>query len=165
MYTFVVGAILFVCLFGGAMRGMVLGAVLPEHHLSADSMDAITLSTAIVATLSALALGLLVASAKTSFDTADTQLRTAVARTVVLDRVLVHYGPEAQDARVQLRQMVEAELKQFWGEGRTGDANPDADGANAGIETVQDELRALTPRTEAQRWLLARALQVQRRRR
>jgi len=72
----------------------------------------------------------------------------------------VHYGPQAQDASVQLRQMVEAALKQFWGEGRTGDANPDADGANAGIETVQDELRALTPQTEAQRWLLARALQV-----
>ena len=56
--------------------------------------------------------------------------------------------------------MVEAELKQSWGEGRTGHANPDADRANAGIETVQDELRALTPQTEAQRWLLARALQV-----
>src|ERR1700757_3267486 len=125
-----VGAIVFVCLFGAAVLGMMLSMTLPEHHLSPDSRDAIKLATAIVATLSALALGLLVASAKTSFDTADTQLRTAVARTVLLDRVLVHYGPEAQDARVQLRQMVEAELKQFWGERRTGDADPDTDGVS-----------------------------------
>jgi hypothetical protein len=52
------------------------------------SKDAIKLATAIVATLSALALGLLVASAKTSFDNADTQLRNSIASTVLLDRIM-----------------------------------------------------------------------------
>src|SRR5580765_1883751 len=106
MNPFVVGGIAFVCLFGGALLGMGLSALLPEHHLNSDSRDAIKLSTAVVATLSALALGLLVASAKTSFDTADNLLRTMVARTVLLDRVMAHYGPEAQAARAELRQVV-----------------------------------------------------------
>jgi hypothetical protein len=119
MGPFAVAGIVFASLFGGAILGMTLGAALPPHHLSSDSKDAIKLATAIVATLSALALGLLVASAKTSFDTADTQLRNSIARTVLLDRVMAHYGPETREARAQLRQVVETSLRQFWGDGGT----------------------------------------------
>jgi hypothetical protein len=124
MNPLAVGGIAFACLFGGAVLGVALSGVLPEHHLSSDSRDAIKLATAVVATLSALALGLLVAFAKTSFDPADTQLRTTVARTVLLDRVLAHYGPQTQKARAQLRQTVRAQLQQIGGEGRTGGAYP-----------------------------------------
>jgi hypothetical protein len=123
-----------------------------------DSKDAIKLATAIVATLSALPLGLLVASAKTSFDTADTQLRNSIARTVLLDRVMAHYGPETREAHVQLRQVVETSLRQFWG--GTGGTNPNAVGDDPGVESVQDKLRAIAPQTETQRWLLSRALQI-----
>jgi hypothetical protein len=158
MNPLVVGAIAFACLFGGALIGRGIGALLPAHHLNSDSRDAIKLSTAVVATLSALALGLLVASAKNSFDTADTQVRTIVARTVLLDRVMAHYGPETKQARAELRQVVEAQLRNVWRDERVGGVNDDAD--SRGIEPVQDELRSLTPQTEAQRWLLARALQV-----
>src|ERR1700736_3007604 len=97
MGPFAVGGIVFASLFGSAILGMTLGAALPAHHLSSDSKDAIKLATAIVATLSALALGLLVASVKTSFDTADTQLRNSIARTVLLDRIMAHYGPKARE--------------------------------------------------------------------
>jgi hypothetical protein len=158
MNPLVVGGIAFVCLFGGALLGMGLGALLPAHHLNSDSRDAIKLSTAVVATLSALALGLLVASAKTSFDTADTLVRTTVARIVLLDRILAHYGPETQSTRAELRQIVEAQLIEAGREGRIG--GMDDEPGNRGIEPVQDELRALTPQTEAQHWLLSRALQV-----
>jgi hypothetical protein len=159
MGPFAVGGIVFASLFGGAILGMTFGAALPAHHLSSDSKDAIKLATAIVATLSALALGLLVASAKTSFDTADTQLRNSIARTVLLDRVMAHYGLETREARAQLRQVVETSLRQVWGDGGTG-TNPNAVGDDPGIEPVQDKLRALAPQTEAQRWLLSRALQI-----
>jgi hypothetical protein len=160
MNPFAVGGIVFASLFGGALLGMTLGAVLPKHHLSSDSKDAIKLATAIVATLAALALGLLVASAKTSFDTADTQLRNSTARTVLLDRVMAHYGPETREARAQLRQVVETSLRQVWDDGRALGKNPNAVGDDSGIELVQDELRAMAPQTEAQRWLLSRALQI-----
>jgi len=156
MGPFAVGAIVFASLFGGAILGMVLGAVLPAHHLSSDSKDAIKLATAIVATLSALALGLLIASAKTSFDTADTQLRNSIAHTVLLDRILAHYGPETRDARAQLRDVVEKSLRPVLRDEGSGDASPN----DPGIEPVQDKLRAMAPQTEAQRSLLSSALQV-----
>jgi hypothetical protein len=158
MGPFAVGGIVFASLFGGAILGMALAAALPAHHLSSDSKDAIKLATAIVATLSALALGLLVASAKTSFDTADTQLRNSIARTVLLDRIMAQYGPEAREARVQLRQFVETSLRQIWGDGAGGGAG--AVGDDPGIEPIQVKLRAMAPQTEAQRLLLSRALQI-----
>jgi hypothetical protein len=160
MGPFAVGGIVFASLFGGAILGMTLGVALPAHHLSSDFKAAIKLATAIVATLSALALGLLVASAKTSFDTADTQLRNSIARTVLLDRVMAHYGPETREARAQLRRVVETTLRRVWGDGGTGGANLNTVGDDPGIEPVQDKLRAMALQTEAQRWLLSRALQI-----
>src|SRR3984893_4537819 len=158
MGPFAVGGIVGASLFGGAILG--IGAALPAHHLSSDSKDAIKLATAIVATLAALALGLLGASAKTPFDTADTQLRTSIARTVLLDRIMAHYGPETREARAQLRQFVEASLRQVWGDGGSGGAHPNAVGDDPGIEPVQVKLRAMAPQTAAQRWLLSRACQI-----
>jgi hypothetical protein len=61
-----VGWIVFACVFGGALLGMLLRAVLPEHHLSVDSKDLVKLGMGLVATTAALVLGLLIASAKTS---------------------------------------------------------------------------------------------------
>jgi hypothetical protein len=49
--------------------GMFLRVVLPEHHLSDESKDAVKLGIGMIATLAALVLGLLIASAKGSFDT------------------------------------------------------------------------------------------------
>ena len=118
------------------------------------------MATAIVATLSALALGLLVASAKTSFDTADTHLRNSIARTVPLDRIMAQYGPESQQARAELRQFVEISLCQIWGDGGSVGTNPNAVGGDPGIEPIQVKLRAMVPQTEAQRLLLSRALQI-----
>ena len=89
MDSVILGGIVFCCLLGAALIGALLRRYLPEPHLSTESKDAIKLPTAIVATLSAIALGLLTASAKTTFDRAEVQLKTTVAQVVVLDRVMV----------------------------------------------------------------------------
>jgi hypothetical protein len=60
----VIGLIVFVCVFGGALLGMFLHSALPEHHLSAESKDAIKVGIRLIATMAALVLGLLVATAK-----------------------------------------------------------------------------------------------------
>jgi hypothetical protein len=87
------GGIVFLCLFGAALLGMLLRFRLPDHHLSTESRDTIKLATAIVGTLSALALGLLIASAKSAYDTAEAELSTSVAHILLLDRVMAHYAP------------------------------------------------------------------------
>lgn len=151
-----VGAIAFLCVFGGALTGMLLRSRLPDHHLGQESRDAIKLATAIIGTLSALALGLLIASAKRTFDDASADRRTSSARVVLLDRVLAQYGPQAADLRTKLKAIMQARLK-----AEQGDASGDLSiREGLEIEAAQDQLRTLVPHSEAQRALHQRALQL-----
>lgn len=156
MSPIVIGFIAFLCVFGAALAGMALRLRLPDHHLATESREAIKLATAIIGTLSALALGLLIASAKRSFDDAGLERRTSAARILLLDRVLAHYGPEAQPLRLALRKVVEARLSAEHDD--VARDVPLAEGFD--VESIQDALRTLSPQTEAQRLLHARAIQV-----
>ena len=61
--------IVFGCLVGAVLLGRALRRLLPEDHLTADSRDTIKLAMGLVATMTALVLGLLVSSAKGGYDT------------------------------------------------------------------------------------------------
>ena len=67
--------IVFACIFGATLLGILLRAVLPERHLHADSKNTISLGIGVLATLAALALGVLIASAKGTYDTVNTELK------------------------------------------------------------------------------------------
>ncbi len=105
---------MFACVFGGAILGMSIRAILPQPHLSPESKDVVKLGMALVGTLSALVLGLLIALAKGSYDAQSSELTQMSARVVVLDRVLAHYGPEAKEVRALLRGSVVRILDQAW---------------------------------------------------
>jgi len=94
-----VALIAFVCIFGGALLGLFLRTLLPEHHLRDDSRDALKLGAGLIATLVALVLGLLVSSAKSSFDAMNSGLTELGAKVILLDRILAQYGPETMEAR------------------------------------------------------------------
>lgn len=96
MTSLVISLIVFSCLFGGAVFGILLRSALPHDHLSADSGNAVKLGMGLVATMSALVLGLLVSSAKTFYDAQNTELTDMCAKIVVLDRVLARYGPRGE---------------------------------------------------------------------
>lgn len=131
-------------------------ARLPDHHLNAESKDAIRLATAVVGTLSALALGLLIASAKSTYDNAEVEMRTAAARVLLLDRVMAQYGPETDKAR----ELIEKRLSRGWTAETTDEPSAKALGEYQDIEAVQADLRSLTPKDAVQRSLQARALEV-----
>jgi hypothetical protein len=86
------GLLAFACVFGAGLSGGFLRAALPKEHLSQESMDAVKLAMALVATMTALVLGLLVASAKNSYDTQRSEVIQLAAKLTFLDRVLAHYG-------------------------------------------------------------------------
>ena len=67
----VVGTIVFICTFGGALLGLWLRTMLREHHLGGESRDTVKVGIGLVATMTALVLGLVTASAKSSFDAVD----------------------------------------------------------------------------------------------
>jgi hypothetical protein len=109
----------------------------------------------LVATLAALVLGLLIASAKSSYDAQSAELTAMSAKAVMLDRVLAHYGPEAREAREVLRSSVVRILDQMWSEDRTGSSETPS---SAGGEVLVDKIQELSPKDDAQRSLQAHAI-------
>ncbi len=63
-----ISIITFALVFGGALLGMYIRNALPGQHLRDDVKDVVRLSTGLIGTIAALVLGLLIASAKTSYD-------------------------------------------------------------------------------------------------
>jgi hypothetical protein len=110
MSALFISLVVFVCLSGAILVGMAISRLLPDHHLDADSKDVIKLATAVVGTLAALALALLIASARTTYDNANAELRTSMARLVLLDRGMAAYGSETNAARARLRTLAETRL-------------------------------------------------------
>src|SRR5881227_2865522 len=99
MIITVIAAILFMALVGISLLGGRLARLLPAEQLSADSKDAVKLALGLIATMTAILLGLLVSSAKSSFDTARSEVMQMAAKIALLDRVLKLYGPQTADAR------------------------------------------------------------------
>ena len=99
MSSISVSLIVFGCLSAGSAAGMLLRSVVPRHHLSPESKMSVQLGMALVSTMSALVLGLLVSSAKNSYDTQSTELTVTAANVLQLDSILAHYGPETKDVR------------------------------------------------------------------
>ncbi|MDH7793106.1 glucose dehydrogenase [Ochrobactrum sp. AN78] len=151
---------IFLALGVATVIGMVLRRRLPPHHLNAESKDVIRLATAIVATLSALALGLLIASAKSDYDDAQRELASTAARIMLLDRLMAQYGSETREARQQLRDLVGVRLKQGWSveSAQLHPTGPEA--VSLDIERVQKTLRALLPSRPTEALIKNRALEV-----
>jgi hypothetical protein len=141
---------------------MWLRTSLPAHHLDADSRDTVKVGIGLIATMTALILGLITASAKSSFDALDTTLKQAAVEALTLDRMLARYGPETGKIRQGLQQALSARIDMLWPRDATMPARPDPmrTGAVSHAEGLADAIRGLTPRDEAQRALQARALDL-----
>jgi Protein of unknown function (DUF4239) len=153
-----IGCIIMACVFGGALTGMVLRLILPEHHLSADSKDVVRLGVGLIATMSALVLALLVASAKSSYDAQKNEVTQISANIVLLDLALAHYGPETKDIRAQLRPAVTTMIDQIWSKSRSNAAKLAP--KTTGGDRIYDAIQGLAPQNEAQRALQAQAEKV-----
>src|SRR5260370_37222766 len=113
--------IVFGCMVGAVLLGRALRRVLPEEHLTADSRDTIKLAMGLVATMAALVLGLLVSSAKGSYDAERNEVIQMAAKVAFFDRVLTNYGPEAAGARAGFHEVVKDAVRPMW-PGEAGEA-------------------------------------------
>ena len=158
MSSIAISSIVFVLIFGGALLGILLRAALPENHRSADSKDLVKLGTALISTMAALVLGLLIASAKSSLDAQNAGLMDGSAKVVLLDRVLAHYGEETKEAREALRDSVVRTLDQI--SLRNGANPPRLGEPSTASEVLLDKILGLSPKDESQRLLKAQALGI-----
>ncbi len=111
MGSLTISLLCFAGIFCAALIGMSIRKVLPEHHLSETTWDSIKIGTGLIATLTALVLGLLVNSAKNAYDTINEEIFQGGAKVILLDRVLSRYGPEARTVRAELRRFLTTGLK------------------------------------------------------
>ncbi len=155
-----ISLISFVFIFSGALFGLFLRSVLPEHHLSDKTRDAVKVGTGLIATLTALVLGLLVSSAKSSFDLMSAEITQGGARVIFLDRTLARYGPETKEVRDLLRSNLASLINLVWPEDTAAHADLKAVENRYGIEGVLDKLRTLSPKNDSQRLLQTQALQL-----
>ncbi len=157
-----VGSVVFAFSFGGALAGMALQGLLPQHHLSSESKDTVKVGIGLVATMTALVLGLVTASAKSSFDAVDSTVKQTAVDVLTLDRALARYGAESQAIRQGIKLAVGNRIETIWpaDSSRPQDLDPVHAGTNAQVERLAHEIRLLTPRDDAQRALQGRALDL-----
>jgi hypothetical protein len=160
MTSATIGVVSTACVFGGALVGLGLQRLLPKHHLSKDSQDVVKLGAGVIATVTALVLGLLVSSAKGTFDAMNTRITQAGATFIIFDQVLAQYGPETKNVRADLRRSVETLMHQIWPEERASGSAIAAIERGGTFEAVQAELRQLAPQNDDQRQLLAQVRQL-----
>jgi hypothetical protein len=151
MNTTLTAVIVFGCLVGAVLVGRALRRLLPKEHLTADSRDTIKLAMGLVATMAALVLGLLVSSAKGSYDAEQSEVIQMAAKVAFFDRVLTNYGPEASGARAGFHEGVKQAVGQMWpGEaGVPAHLAPDMRAGN----TVYSAIEGLSPHDDTQRKL------------
>ena len=153
-----IGLIVLACIFGASLLGMLMRPALSQHHLSADTKDSVKLGMGLVGTMAALILGLLVAAAKSAYDTEKSEVTQMAAKLVFLDRVLANYGPESADSRALLRRMVEGSLSRMWPDERSHHSQLDPIGS--GAEEVKKAIQKLAPRNDVQGSLKSQAMGV-----
>jgi hypothetical protein len=158
MNDLLISLLVFAVISGGALLGVAVRPLLSENHLHPDSKDVAKMATGLIGTLAALVLGLLIASAKSSFDLKTNQVRQMTAKIIILDNLLAQYGPEAITARTRLRQSIEPLADNIWHEGRLPAGKPVRFEASAQSLAFENELESLSPVNDAQRSLKSGAI-------
>ena len=153
----------FVCTFGAALVGMFVRNALPPAHVGKESQDVIRLGMGLVATMTALLLGLVTAAAKGSFDSQDLAIKNSAAGVMALDRLLARYGPETQPTRELLRRTLAARIESMWSSNATRSPLEDSVSVTKtgqAAEEIENEVLQLSPQTESQRWFRSEALKL-----
>lgn len=144
--------------FGLLLLAIVAGMQVSEERYSKATKDAVKLAAGLVATLAALVLGLLVSSAKDSYDTVRSEIIEISATAVFIDRILDGYGPESADARARLRDALQENIRRMWPDDKAqpADLAPIKEAGNAVYTTIQQ----LAPKDDFQRSLKTEAAQL-----
>jgi hypothetical protein len=159
MSPIALSSISFLCIVGGIALGALLRRALPERHLSGDAKDVVRLGAGLVGTIAALVLGLLIASAKSSFDTQNTEVKQLTANILLLDLVLAEYGTETQAHRELMRRGVDKLVDRVWRDRRSAGVAAPFEATNEG-EALDLQIQSLAPRNDAQRSLRERAVKI-----
>ena len=144
----------------GAFIGMRLRSLLPEQHLKPESLDLVRLAAGLISTMAALVLGLLINSAKGSFDRVNNELLDDGARLLTLDRILADYGPEAKPVRERIKSAYAGRIERLTGSKAAQMVELTSERSLMELDDALAQVDRLTPHTEAQRALQLQAAKI-----
>jgi hypothetical protein len=149
----------FGCIFGGSLAGMVLRSALPERYFTNEEKDVLRLGLGLITTLSALVLGLLISTAKSSYDAKSSQLTQIATDVILVDRSLELYGSETSNARRALRNQVAALDDSIHSLGASP-SKLQPSSSEAELSDFYHMVRRLSPREDSQRALKTEVLRL-----
>ena len=144
----------------GAAIGMGLKRLLPAGVLDGGSKEAVRLGAGFLSTLSALVIGLMIASAKNSYDTQNTNIRQLGANVVLVDQMLLKYGPETKTARTLLRELISTAASRIWQENAERNRHEPTFVVSGTADRFYNAVEGLTPANEEQTSLKSRIVQA-----
>jgi hypothetical protein len=143
---------------GGAL-GMLIRIRLPDANLIAESKEVVRLGAGLMGTVAALVLGLMIASAKNSYDTQIANVRQLTANIILLDELLEQYGPETRAARTMIRSAAAITVQRVWQEGTATDTT-ETFTPSGPAERFFLTLESLSPTNDVQRAIKPRLMDV-----
>ena len=115
MHEFGIALVVFLSLVGASFGALWVSGKLPAHHRHDDTHNLVRLAVNIFVVTTSLVLGLLLNSAKNTFEVVDRNVHAFATDIVLLDRSLRHQGPEAAEVRQRLQAYVRRMLEGTWG--------------------------------------------------
>jgi hypothetical protein len=161
MNSIMAGLLVAACIFAGGLTGLYLDRIVPKRHLTRETQDVIKFGIAMLSVLASLVLGLLIATAKTSYDSTDRAIRSYAAELALLNEVLRDYGDDASAAHNLLRSYTERLLEDGWPKGGRRPAILEDEETRLLLEHVREAIRALNPMHDGQKSLQIQAIDVQ----
>ena len=153
MSALAISLVVFAVVIAATAAGIALNRVLPDHHLSKESKEIIHLGIGVIVTLTALVLGLLVASAKNSFDTKSDEIRRGSVKIIVVDHLLRQMGPQGASASESLRRWIENNAAAIWA---PENRKVSIEQGNAEWQDFREQVRKLAPADDVQKALQAK---------
>lgn len=154
----IVGFVVFAVAMSGALFGLWLARRIPDHELDSHSRDSIKLAVGLIATMTALVLGLVTASAKSTFDSLSEAVKTSAIDLLTLDRTLARYGPEAAEIRAELKRAAGIRLELTWPSDSSTASRQEVLQHASGPEEIGNRILALVPAEEVQTQLKGSAV-------
>ena len=99
-------------MLGAALLGLFSKTGPPSQHLQDDTTIVDRLVGNLFVVMTSLLLGLMLNSAKNTFETNNRNIRALATELILLDRIMRGLGPEAEDARRHLVEYVHTALKE-----------------------------------------------------
>jgi hypothetical protein len=144
MHELLVASAVFICLVAAALISFLVSDRMPERDRQDDTHTVVRLAANIFVVATSLVLGLMMTSAKNTFESVDQSVHAFATELILLDRSLKRYGPEADEVRRRLAAYVHQAAHVTW-EGPNGLPGVEDRVAESLLEDLEASFAAMRP--------------------